>query len=87
LKIQDQYKLQWDERLNGYLTKLHLKQGFYEYYYVVEGEDNKADHSKIEGDWYETSNDYTILLYYRPFGGRYDQLIGAHSFSSLDQFK
>ena len=86
-KIQDRFRLQWDERLNGYLTKQHLKQGFYEYYYVVEGEDNEADHSMLEGDWYETSNDYTILLYYRPFGGRYDQLIGAHTFSSLDQFK
>ena len=86
-KIQPQFRLTWDDRLNGYLTKLHLKQGFYEYYYVVEGPNHEADHSRIEGDWYETSNDYTILLYYRPFGSRYDQLIGAHSFSSKDQFK
>ncbi len=86
-QMQDRYRMQWDDRLGGYINTLHLKQGYYEYYYVIEGEDGLADHSKIEGNWYETTNDYTILLYYRPFGSRYDQLIGAHSFSSRDQFR
>jgi len=38
--------------------------------------------SEIEGDWFETENQYIILIYYRPFGGRYDQVIGQITFIS-----
>lgn len=85
-KIQPQYRLEWNDRLGGYITQLHLKQGYYEYYYAIEGPDGEAVHDQTEGNWYETTNDYTILVYYRQLGGRYDRLIAAHSFSSVDQF-
>lgn len=29
-----------------------------------------------DGDFYETENEYIILVYYRPNGGRYDKLAG-----------
>ena len=34
-----------------------------------------------EGNFYETENEYLILVYHRPFGERYDRLIGMQQVS------
>ena len=50
----------------------------YQYLWVEDGE--KAAQTKpAEGDWYETKNEYLILLYYRQRGSRYDRLISTLS--------
>ncbi len=54
-----------------------MKQGFYNYSYVfVEDGKSYKDHSLTEGNHYDTENDYAVYVYYRPFGQRYDELIG-----------
>ena len=30
-----------------------------------------------EGSHWQTDNEYTVWVYYRPFGARYDRLVGA----------
>lgn len=50
-------------------TALLLKQGYYSYRYENEDE-------AVEGDFHQTENEYTVLLYYRETGSRYDRLIG-----------
>jgi len=42
------------------------------------------DNRLLEGNWYETDNTYQVLVYYRPFGKRYDQLIGYKSFNRFN---
>ena len=37
---------------------------------------NVAQTAKIEGDHYQTGNEYMIRAYYRVPGERYDRLIG-----------
>ena len=60
-----------------------LKQGYYNYYYaVVPKETNEIDLDRLEGNSQETENEYTILVYYRPFGTRYDQLVGVSTVTS-----
>lgn len=55
-----------------------LKMGAYNYLYLsVPHGENKGSYMPIEGDFYQTENEYLILIYYRPFGTRYDQLIGV----------
>ena len=82
-RIQDQFKLAYSDKLKLYAADVWLKQGFYNYSYVlVQNGSSKIDLSSIEGDWFETENEYTILVYYRPFGGRYDQLVGGVTFNS-----
>ena len=86
-KLQEKYKMLYSNQLNGYVNKIMLKQGYYDYAYAVvprDGSDTKANLSEIEGDWFETENEYTILIYYTPFGGRYDQLIGTVTISSTN---
>ena len=38
--------------------------------------------SVVDGDWYETENEYQFMIYYRPFGTRYDQLISFKTLKS-----
>ena len=55
-----------------------LKNGFYDYYYgVVPEGGNALDIQMIEGSSYETENDYLFLVYYREYGGLYDQLVAV----------
>ena len=83
---KEEYRMRYNPAINSYVGKAMLKQGYYEYGYAaldLAGKDTMPSLSEIEGDSFETQNEYTILIYYRPFGGRYDQLIGAITFSTF----
>ena len=82
-KIQPQYKLEFNEEHQAYFGEAFLKQGFYNYSYaLVNKETGAIDPEGVEGNWYETNNQYTFLAYYRPYGARYDQLLGAVTINS-----
>ena len=81
-KLQEQYKMHYDRRYKAYFAEVRLKQGFYNYIYVLANSDGSADETTIEGNWYEASNDYTILIYHTPFGSRYDELVAAMTIPS-----
>lgn len=57
-----------------YTTTIDLKQGYYDYMYAEKLRDGSFDHSKTEGNSYETSNNYQIIVYYRGYGERYDRV-------------
>ncbi len=70
-------KMQYNYNHKAYETKILLKQGFYNFHYTfLETGKNKGDATFIEGNNYETQNEYTILVYYRETGTTFDQLIG-----------
>jgi len=82
-QIKDEFKMAYSEKLGLYAVDVMLKQGYYNYNYaIVPKGTNQVDLSELEGDWFETENEYTILIYYRPFGTRYDQLVGAITIKS-----
>ncbi|MEN9522529.1 MAG: hypothetical protein RL065_906 [Bacteroidota bacterium] len=79
-----EFKMNYNAKTQCYESKALLKQGFYEYqigYY--EAENNKFDMTPAEGNWYETENQYTVLVYYKPFAGRYEQLIGVTTIRTM----
>jgi hypothetical protein len=57
-------------------TILFLKQGFYNYTFASQIDDGPIDLGRINGNYWETENDYTVLVYYKGPGERYDRLIG-----------
>ncbi len=68
-------KLEWDPKMGVYTTSLLVKQGWYDYQYafLVDG---KFEPQSFEGSYFETENEYEVLVYFRNLGSRYDQLVG-----------
>lgn len=62
------FRMEYDPELQLYAKDVYLKQGAYNYLY---------DTSVVEGNHYETPNEYDVSVYYRPFGARYDRLLGV----------
>jgi Domain of unknown function (DUF5103) len=85
-QLKPEFKMEFDAGAKLYLCKPFLKQGVYNYQYlVVDRESGKADIEGFEGNWYETSNQYTVLTYFRPFGERYDRLMVAATTNSASR--
>lgn len=61
-----------------------FKQGFYNYKYVLLRPDGTLDEGFISGNFENTENEYTVIIYYRPVGGRYDRIIGTGSANSIN---
>lgn len=79
-QLQPQYRLQRIDDV-AYLT-LPLKQGIYNYEYVLKTTDGQVVSSPLEGSFNETENAYTILVYYRLPTDRADRLIGLYNVNS-----
>ncbi|MDD5507951.1 MAG: DUF5103 domain-containing protein [Bacteroidales bacterium] len=73
----------YDPVKKGYEAELYLKQGFYNYMYVFLGNNSsRGDAAFVEGNHFETQNEYMILVYYRQPGSIYDELLGASVINS-----
>jgi hypothetical protein len=86
-ELNEQYKLKFNEVTKQYETALLLKQGFYSYQYTLVNDEDKNKTSSLattEGNYWETENTYQVLIYYKPFGARYDELVGYTTVSSLN---
>ena len=72
-----QVMMKYDASCGYYTADWLLKQGAYNYMYLwVPDGSSVGLTSKIEGDHYETINEYLVKVYDRPFGERYDHLVG-----------
>lgn len=81
---KDQNLMNYDNEKNLFVTNLLLKQGYYNYYYMFKPKDDPGiDERYFENSFYETENDYVIYVYHRPYGSRYDHLVGVKIINSL----
>ncbi|MDE5940776.1 MAG: DUF5103 domain-containing protein [Muribaculaceae bacterium] len=83
-------KMIYDPSAEIYHKEMLLKQGAYNYQYLAmprqeakkasppfaNGIEGKALTSVVEGDFYQTVNEYLVAVYYRAPGERYDRLLG-----------
>lgn len=82
-KLDKANKMEYDYSKKGYKCTLYLKQGYYNYMYAFLGDNTKAgDETMVEGNHWETENDYSIYVYHRQRGTYYDQLIGIRRLNS-----
>ncbi len=70
----DQNKLTYDELSGMYNVSVLLKQGFYNYIYVVKGDG--VDPYLYEGYNFQAENEYEVLVYYKSPGSFVDRLVG-----------
>ncbi|AOW20819.1 type IX secretion system plug protein [Urechidicola croceus] len=75
-------QMKYNSKTGLYEAELLLKQGFYNYQYVTIDDNNELRNYEIDGSFYQTENDYSVLVYYRKFGSRYDEVIGFGSGNS-----
>ncbi|NSW45007.1 MAG: DUF5103 domain-containing protein [Bacteroidales bacterium] len=69
-----------------YELTLLLKQGFYDYAYAyLTDKNNQADFGFIEGNHYETENDYYIFVYWKNNSSLYERLVGVKAINSSRQ--
>jgi hypothetical protein len=85
----DKSRMVFNEQTGVYEKSLYLKQGYYNYSYVTltdrkqEGVLPSLDNT--EGNYWGTENGYMVLVYFRPFGARADELVGMISINSTFQ--
>jgi hypothetical protein len=80
-KADEQSKMSYDRPSGVFSKTVLLKQGLYNYRYysVREGEDL---HYTSEGNFFQSQQQYRVLLYYKPFGYKYFRCITNKSFFS-----
>ena len=76
-QLNEANKLTYNQESGLYEAKLLLKQGFYNYQYITKNQEGIINNSDIDGSFYQTENDYTVLVYYNKFGSRYTKVIGV----------
>ena len=77
-RFSDSNKLLYDSNEGAYVTTQLMKFGVHNYQYVWLPTGAKCALTAVaEGDFFNTENEYLILVYHRAFGSRYDKLIGV----------
>jgi len=79
----EQWKMKYNSEKGLYEASAFLKQGYYNYEYVLKEPFGERKETRLEGNYWETENSYTIFLYYKSFTDRNDQLIGISQINSL----
>jgi len=83
--INKEAEMIFDPVLGLYKKSLLLKQGYYSYNYILrdmQGANPLNDFAETEGNHWETENNYSIMVYYRPPGARHDHIIGFSTINS-----
>ena len=65
-------KMEYDEAHQQYHAAILMKQGYYSYEFIQK--DGLTQ--RTMGNFFETENEYEVLVYYRQQGSRYDRLVG-----------
>jgi len=83
-KPAEDNKCQYNPANQSYEINLLLKQGYYNYAYVTRRRsDQKLDLTEIDGNHFETENDYYIFVYYHDIRERFDRLVGLEIANSV----
>lgn len=84
-KLNDVVQMRYNNRSKAYEQTITLKQGGYNYQYVFVPKGAKSGSTlRIGGSHWQTENEYSIYVYYRPFGQRYDKLIACKALQSAN---
>lgn len=83
--LSDEYKMDFNKKTGLYEKALLLKQGFTNYQYVLTDKNGKIDYENaIDGNYFETDNLYSVIIYYQGNNERYHRVIGLSVTNSLN---
>jgi hypothetical protein len=75
-KITDENKMYFDPEERAYKANILLKQGFYNYTFATKETNGNINTNDVNGSFYETENEYTVIVYYKPFGSFFERVVG-----------
>ena len=82
-KLSAENKMDYNEKKGVYEKAIMIKQGFTNYKYVIASASGKIDEENaIDGNFFQTENNYFAIVYYRENNQRYDRVIGKGVASS-----
>ena len=76
-QLNDSNKMNFNQEKGIYENTQFLKQGYYSYGYTLVDKSDPSKRIDMDGNYWETENNYTILVYYKSFIDQADQLIGV----------
>jgi hypothetical protein len=83
--LSDEFKMEYNEQKKIFEKAILIKQGFTNYQYTVADSKGKIDfENAIDGNFFETENDYSVIVYYRDIKDRYDRVVGKGNANSLN---
>ncbi|MCY1238006.1 hypothetical protein D9M72_507240 [compost metagenome] len=75
--LNDENRMDFNTKTGLYEKAIVIKQGFTNFQYVIADKTGKIDHANaIDGNFYQTENNYQVIVYYRGMNERYDKVIG-----------
>ena len=83
--LTDESKMDYNEKKGIYEKAIMVKQGFTNYCFTIADTKGKIDNENaIDGNFWQTENNYNALIYYRENNQRYDRVIGNGSATSTE---
>lgn len=70
-------KMTYNKRQGVYETSMLLKQGFYNYTFATLEDNNVVNLHEINGSFFQTENEYKVIVYQKAFGDNYYKAIGV----------
>ncbi|HWS59787.1 MAG TPA: DUF5103 domain-containing protein [Flavobacterium sp.] len=81
--LSPEYKMDYNPATNIYEKAILIKQGYTSYQFQIADEKGNIDaESNVDGNFWQTENDYTVLVYYRDSNDRYERVIGKATANS-----
>lgn len=83
--LSNEFKMDYNTEKAIYEKAILIKQGFTNYQYTIADSKGKIDfENAVDGNFFETENDYYVIVYYRDNRDRHDRVIGKGSANSLN---
>ena len=83
--LTPEFKMEYNPQKAIYEKAILIKQGFTNFQYTVADNNGNIDcENAIDGNFYQTENDYSIVVYYKENRDRYDRVVGKGTANSLN---
>ncbi len=84
-KLSEENKMEWNEKKGLFEKAIMIKQGFTNYGFMLADDKGKINQEDaIDGNFFQTENNYQAMVYYRGNNDRYDRVVGKGMASSVD---
>jgi hypothetical protein len=75
--LSEETKMEYNSATKRYEKALLIKQGFTNFFYLMADKSGNIDEKNaVDGNFFQTENNYTALIYYKGNNERYDRVIG-----------